>query len=110
MKHKKILESLVSQSLSLTLSNIDKLYLKYVHKNLEKIKSDLNRVGYFIIKNKVSLGKDKNTERNIFMNKDKQVNSGRIGSDRKDGSAATATVPSPTYAAQCKGRGAEDCQ
>lgn len=68
MKCKKLLESLVSQSLSLTLSNIDKLYLKYVHKNLEKIKSDLNRVGYFIIKNKVSLGKDKNTEKNIFIN------------------------------------------
>lgn len=61
------LEAIGSQAASLSLSNISKFYKNYVKNNLEKVEDDLERVGYFTLKNKMSIGRDKQNSKDIYI-------------------------------------------
>lgn len=61
------LEALGSQAASLSLSNLPKFYSSYVTANKDKVESELNRVGYFVLKNKVSIGESSATTKDVFI-------------------------------------------
>lgn len=61
------LEAIGSQAASLSLSNIGKFYRDYVDNNLEKVEDELDRVGYFTLKNKMSIGRDKLSAKDIYI-------------------------------------------
>ena len=61
------LEAIGSQVASLSLSNIGKFYKDYVKNNLEKVEDELERVGYFTLKNKMSIGRDKLSAKDIYI-------------------------------------------
>lgn len=70
MKHtgslkQRYLEALGATSLSLSLSNISRFYYNYVNSNYMKVRSELERVGYFVLKNKVSIGNSSATTKDI---------------------------------------------
>lgn len=53
---KRYLEAISVSSASLSLSNITNFYYNYVKDNADKVKGQLYRNGYFLLKNKVSTG------------------------------------------------------
>lgn len=50
------LEAISSNVISLSLSNISDYYMSYIRSHSGKVESELERVGYFVLKNKVSIG------------------------------------------------------
>ena len=62
---KKYLEAISVSSASLSLSNIVSFYYNYTKENADKIKGQLDRNGYFLLKNKISTGNNKSTPRDI---------------------------------------------
>jgi hypothetical protein len=61
------LESISSQVASLSLTNISKFYINYVRNNKAKVESELERVGYFVLKNKLSIGNSSTTTKDVFI-------------------------------------------
>lgn len=71
-------EAISSNAISLSLSNISKFYLNYVKENKQKVEAELNRVGYFVLKNKLKIGNSENLAKDIqistyFINMNKYV-------------------------------------
>lgn len=64
---RRYLEAISSQAASLSLSNMDRFYIDYIRRNLNKVESELDRVGYFVLKNKVSIGNSSTTTKDIFI-------------------------------------------
>jgi hypothetical protein len=64
---KKYLEAISSQTISLSLSNIARFYNNYISNNLSKVESELNRVGYFTLKNKLSIGDNEKTTKDVYI-------------------------------------------
>ena len=64
---KKYLEAISVSSASLSLSNIVSFYYNYTKENADKIKGQLDRNGYFLLKNKISTGNNKSTTRDIYI-------------------------------------------
>lgn len=60
------LESIGSQA-SLSLSSITKFYISYVKENEARVDSELNRIGYFVLKNKMSIGNSSTTTKDVFI-------------------------------------------
>lgn len=60
-------EAISNQAISLSLSNLPGFYSSYIKRNSEKVKSELDRVGYFALKNKVSIGNSSATTKDIFI-------------------------------------------
>ena len=64
---RRYLESISSQAVSLSLSNISRFYVNYIKSNKSKVESELNRVGYFVLKNKLSIGNSGTTTKDVFI-------------------------------------------
>ena len=64
---KRYLEALGSNVVSLSLSNITKFYYNYIKNNLSKVESEIDRNGYFVLKNKISIGDSNTTSRDLFI-------------------------------------------
>jgi hypothetical protein len=64
---KRYVEALGISNASLSLSHIEKFYEDYIDKNYQKVKSELERVGYFTLKNKLSIGNSPTTTKDIFI-------------------------------------------
>ena len=64
---KRYLEAISVQSASLSLSNITKFYYSYIKDNVDKVRGQLDRNGYFVLKNKVSTGDSGSTTRDIYI-------------------------------------------
>ena len=65
--HKKYLEAISVSSASLSLSNITNFYYSYIKDNTEKIKGQLHRNGYFLLKNKVSTGDSSANTKDVYI-------------------------------------------
>ena len=65
--HKRYLESISSQQASLSLSNLPRFYSNYIISNARKVESELERVGYFTLKNKLSIGNSNTTTKDVFI-------------------------------------------
>lgn len=61
------LESLGVSAVSLSVSNLPSFYINYVKENREKVEAELNRVGYFVLKNKLSTGSSSTTTKDVFI-------------------------------------------
>lgn len=66
-RQRRYLETISSQVASLSISNITKFYVNYIKKNYTKVESELKRVGYFVLKNKLSIGKSSTTTKDVFI-------------------------------------------
>lgn len=66
-RRRKYLEAISSQAASLSLSNISNFYKNYVKDNLTKVENELDRVGYFTLKNKMSIGNEKSKTKDIYI-------------------------------------------
>lgn len=66
-RQRRYLETISSQVASLSISNITKFYVNYIKKNYTKVESELERVGYFVLKNKLSIGKSSTTTKDVFI-------------------------------------------
>ena len=64
---KRYLEAISSQVISLSLSNISRFYSSYIKNNYDKVESELNRVGYFVLKNKISIGNDSKSTKDVYI-------------------------------------------
>ena len=64
---KRYVEALGISNASLSLSHIERFYEDYIDKNYQKVKSELERVGYFALKNKLSIGNSPTTTKDIFI-------------------------------------------
>jgi len=62
---RRMIEAIGSQVISLSLSNISNFYKSYIKENKQKMISELNRVGYYVLKNKVSIGNSPTTTKDI---------------------------------------------
>ena len=60
-------EAIGNQAASLSLSSLPTFYKNYVNDNIEKVRSELERVGYFTLKNKLSIGNSSNTTKDVFI-------------------------------------------
>lgn len=64
---KKYLEAISVSSASLSLSNITNFYYNYVKDNADKVKGQLYRNGYFLLKNKVSTGDSSANTKDVYI-------------------------------------------
>lgn len=64
---KRYLEAISVSSASLSLSNITKFYFSYIKENTDKVRGQLDRNGYFLLKNKVSTGDSGSNTRDIYI-------------------------------------------
>lgn len=62
---RRYLEAISSNVISLSLSNIADYYMSYIRSHSDKVESELERVGYFVLKNKVSIGNSKTSTKDI---------------------------------------------
>ena len=60
-------EAISNQAASLSLANITRFYTDYIKNNKSKVESELNRVGYFVLKNKLSIGNSSTTTKDVFI-------------------------------------------
>lgn len=60
-------ENISSSVASLSLSRISQFYVNYVKENEQKVLKDLNRVGYYLLKNKISIGNDSLTTKDVHI-------------------------------------------
>ena len=64
---RRYLESISVSSASLSLSNIARFYYNYVKDNADKVRDQLDRNGYFLLKNKVSTGDSSANTRDVYI-------------------------------------------
>lgn len=64
---KRYLEAISVSSVSLSLSNITRFYYNYVRENTDKVRSQIERSGYYTLKNKVSTGDNSTNTRDIYI-------------------------------------------
>lgn len=64
---KRYLEAISVSSASLSLSNITKFYYSYIKDNIDKVRGQLDRNGYFLLKNKVSTGDSSYSTRDVYI-------------------------------------------
>lgn len=65
--HKRYLEAISASSASLSLSNITKFYFSYIRENIDKVRGQLDRSGYFLLKNKISTGDNNLNTKDIYI-------------------------------------------
>lgn len=64
---KRYLEAISVSSASLSLSNITRFYYNYIKENAGKVKSQIERTGYYVLKNKVSTGDSSSNTKDIYI-------------------------------------------
>lgn len=94
---KRHLEAISSQVISLSLSNISRFYSSYINNNYNKVKSELDRVGYFVLKNKISIGNDSTSTKDVyistyFVNMDMAYECNMMLAQKYHGNADVASV------------------
>lgn len=64
---KRYLEAISVSSASLSLSNITRFYYNYVKENTDKVRGQIERSGYYTLKNKVSTGDSSTNTKDIYI-------------------------------------------
>lgn len=64
---RRYLEAISSSAASLSLSNISRFYDSYIKNNEDKVKSELERVGYYTLKNKLSIGDNSSNTKDVYI-------------------------------------------
>lgn len=64
---KRYLEAISTQAASLSLSNITRFYYNYIRENYSKVRDQIERSGYYVLKNKVSTGSSSTNTKDIYI-------------------------------------------
>lgn len=64
---KRYFETISAQAASLSLSNITRFYYDYIRENYSKVRGQIERSGYYVLKNKVSTGSSGTHTKDIYI-------------------------------------------